>query len=84
MVLAEDWHVRPKLAGGGGLETCLASSKLSMIARAGCQSVLYWQYSGICGSIGPSDECAPITISFAEHAGVVAADIAACGTITLM
>ena len=44
-------------------------------------------YAGIppyCGSIGPKQECLANKISFAEHANIVPADIAICGTITLI
>ena len=45
--------------------------------RAGPSSVRI----GNCGSIGPSAECFPIKMRFAAQAIIVAADIAACGTI---
>ena len=79
-VLPQNWKERTHLLGETWRTFAWRFQNSSMIACAGnIWGFPYLSRSTNCMSIGPSDECFPITISSAAHASMVAADMAACG-----
>ena len=66
----------------GSLHSFLAISNWSRIAWAGTAITPRGVCRMNCGSIGPMNECRPITIRLDAQATIVAADIAAWGMIT--